>query len=140
MKLLNEKATKLTVTAAMVLFMTACTTMNTGADYRPIVDGGDLANYEVDLGECKLVAEQRDYVNDETKSDAAIGAVIGAIAGSGGDRGDIIGGAIAGAAVGAGGKAYDVRTERKNIVINCMRNRGYNTVESTTTVQKSSWF
>lgn len=140
MKLLNAKATKLTATATMVLLMTACTTLNAGSGHRPIVDGGDLANYETDLTECQAVAEQRDYVNDETKSDAAIGAAVGALAGAGGDRGDIVGGAIVGAVVGAGSKAYDVRTERKNIVINCMRNRGYNTVESTSVVQKSSWF
>lgn len=131
MKLLNSTTLKLAATSTMVVLMTACTSLQTGADYRPIVDGGDLSNYETDLAECRLVAQQRDYMNDDTKSDAAIGAVLGALAGAGGDRGDIVGGAIVGAAVGAGGKAHDVIDERKNIVINCMRNRGYNTVEST---------
>lgn len=131
MKLVNEKAVKVAVTAAVLAVTTACTSMNAGSGHRPIVDGGDLSNYEADLAQCQAVAEQREYMNDETKSDAAIGAVLGALAGAGGDSGDIVGGAVVGAAVGAGGKAYDVRTERKNIVINCMRNRGYNTVEST---------
>lgn len=140
MNLLTETTLKVAVTAAFVLFTTACTSLNAGSGHRPIVDGGDLSNYEVDLTECQAVAEQREYMNDETKSDAAIGATIGALAGAGGDRGDIIGGALVGAVVGAGGKAYDTRTERKNIVINCMRNRGYNTVESTAVVKESSWF
>lgn len=131
MKLFNANTTKLATTATLILLTTACTSMNAGSGHRPIVDGGDLSNYESDLTECQMVAEQREYMNDETKSDAAIGAVLGALAGAGGDRGDIVGGAIVGAAAGAGGKAWDVRTERKNIVINCMRNRGYNTVEST---------
>lgn len=131
MSLVNAKNSKVLLILAGAMVMTACTSLNSGASHRPIVDGGDLSNYEFDLTECQAVAEQREYLNDETKSDAAIGAVLGALAGSDGDRGDIIGGAIVGAAVGAGGKAYDTRTERKNIVINCMRNRGYNTVEST---------
>ena len=131
MSLVNTKNSKMVLVLTAAMMMTACTTLNSGASHRPIVDGGDLTNYEFDLTECQAVAEQRDYLNDETKSDAAIGALLGALAGSDGDRGDIIGGAIVGAAVGAGGKAYDTRTERKNIVINCMRNRGYNTVEST---------
>jgi len=116
----------------LVTITSGCTSMATGASYRPIVDGGDLTHYESDLAECQSVATQRDYVNDETKSDAVVGAIIGAIAGADGDRGDIVAGALVGAAVGGGSKAYDVRTERKNIVINCMRQRGYNTVESTT--------
>ncbi len=131
MSLLNSKKAKLLVVMTAAVLMGACTTLNSGSGHRPIVDGGDLSHYEVDLRDCQMVAEQRDYLNDETKSDAAIGAILGALAGADGDRGDIIGGAIVGAAVGAGGKAYDTRTERKNIVINCMRNRGYNTVEST---------
>lgn len=125
----NSKA-KLVFIAAMAVSMTACSSLQTGADYRPIVDGGDLSNYENDLAECRAVAQQREYLNDDAKSDAAVGALLGALAGAGGDRGDIVGGAIAGAAVGAGGKAYEAKDERKNIVINCMRNRGYNTVES----------
>ncbi len=130
MKQQTKNLIKPTALAFAVTLMTACTNMNYGASHRPIVDGGDLTNYEHDLTECQAVAEQRDYLNDETKSDAIIGGIIGAIAGSDGDRGDILGGAIVGAGVGAAGKAYDTRTERKNIVINCMRQRGYNTVES----------
>ena len=129
MKTNYTNTAKIALAAFITLTMTACTSMSTGADHRPIVDGGDLTNYESDLAACKQVAEQRDYVNDETKSDALIGAGIGAISGADGNSGDIIGGAIVGAVVGAGSKAYEVRSERKQIVINCMRGRGYNTVE-----------
>lgn len=103
----------------------------TGAQHRPIVDGGDLANYETDLAECQHVAEQREYVNEETKTDALIGAVIGALAGIGESKEDTIGGAAVGALIGGGAQAYQTIDERKKIVIRCMQGRGYNVVEST---------
>lgn len=129
----NKKG--LLVTVVFVSLMSGCTSLQTGANHRPIVDGGNLENYEQDVAECQALARQRGYLNDETQADAAIGAIIGAIAGSGGDRGDILGGAIVGGAVGASGSAIDARTERRNIVITCMEKRGYQTVESVIAVR-----
>lgn len=103
----------------------------TGAQHRPIVDGGDLANYETDLAQCQQVAEQREYVNEDTKTDALIGAVIGALAGIGESKEATLGGAAVGALLGGGERAYETIEERKRIVIRCMQGRGYNVVEST---------
>lgn len=104
---------------------------STGAEHRPIVDGGDLANYETDLVECQQLALQRDPNDDETKTSALIGAVIGTLVGLGEGAEEAVAGAAVGALVGAGEQAYSTSKERKHIVINCMRGRGYNVVEST---------
>lgn len=109
--------------------------MQTGANHRPIVDGTNLPNYEQDVTECQALARQRGYMNDQTKADAAIGAVIGALAGSVGDRSSIIGGALVGGIAGGSSGAVDARTERRNIVIKCMEKRGYQTVESVAALQ-----
>ncbi len=134
MKNTTHRIVKLALSSLIAVSITACSNLQTGAGYRPIVDGinnqGDLSRYEFDLKECQGIASQREYLNDDAKSDAAIGAVLGALAGSGGDRGDILGGAVAGAFIGGGAKVYEARDERKNIVIKCMHNRGYNTLES----------
>ena len=118
-----------TITATVVLLLSACS--NTGSDHRPIVDGGDLSNYDNDLHACKLVAEQREYINADTRTDMAIGAGAGALSGIGESGEEVIVGALLGAAIGAAGGSYKAKDERKFIVINCMQNRGYNVVEST---------
>ena len=103
----------------------------TGAEHRPIVDGGDLANYESDLVECQQLALQRDPNDEETKAGALIGAVIGTLVGLGEGAEEAVAGAAVGALIGGGEQAYDTDKDRKHIVINCMRGRGYNVVEST---------
>lgn len=100
----------------------------TGAAHRPIVDDNN-PNYEMDLRDCQEIAQQREYFNEDVKSDAAIGSTVGALLNLGGDRGDIIGGAVVGALFSAGGSVYEARDERKGIVINCMEGRGYNVLE-----------
>ena len=129
------KNTSVIATSALILLLSGCASMENGANYRPIVDGGDLTHYDADLAACQQVATQREYLNDETKADAAIGAAIGALAGADGNGGELLGGALVGGAIGAAGGAFKARTERKNIVINCMKQRGYNTVESTYIVE-----
>ena len=118
-------------TCLLTLLVGGCANVESGANYRPIVDGGDLSKYELDLSRCQLIARQRAYLNDETKTDAAIGAAFGALAGSDGNRESIIAGAILGGTIGTIEGSLKAREERKNIVINCMARRGYNTVEST---------
>ena len=129
-KLTKKKFTSAIVTATSITLLSACS--NTGAEHRPIVDGGDLTHYETDLQACRKVAEQRDYINADTKTDMAIGAGAGAIAGIGDGGDEMLVGAIVGAALGAAGGSYKAKDERKFIVIKCMQNRGYNVVESTT--------
>ena len=135
MTLLTSRKNMIIAITAAASLMTGCTSMQTGANHRPIVDGTNLPNYEQDVAQCQELARQRDYLNDQTQADAAIGAVIGALAGSDGDRGSIIGGALLVGIAGASSGALDARTERRNIVITCMEKRGYQTVESIIAVQ-----
>ena len=125
----NIKQSLLLTAVCSSLLLSACS--NTGSAHRPIVDGGDLTNYETDLSQCQSVAEQRGYINADTKTDMAIGAAAGAIAGAADSGEDIIIGAVAGAAIGAAGGSYKAKDEQKFIVIKCMQNRGYNVVEAT---------
>lgn len=109
--------------------LSACSA--SGAKHRPLVDGGDLAHYETDLTQCQALAKQRGYLNDDTKTDIAIGAVAGALAGIGESKEETIGAALVGALFGAGSGSYKAKDEQKFIVIKCMQNRGYNVVEPT---------
>lgn len=113
-----------------VSLLSGCSAMQTGAAHRPIIDGPINAKYESDLAQCQTAAENRSYFNSEVQQDALIGTAVGALVGAGGDTGSIVGGAAAGAVIGGGSSALDTRTERKNIVINCMRSRGYKVLES----------
>lgn len=118
------------------VFLTACSLLvlagcaNVGPNHTVIVDGGDLSHYESDLSACQELASTRGYINAETKADAGIGAGIGILAGAGGGLGEAIAGAAVGALVGGGSSALGARQEMKNIVIQCMQGRGYNTVEA----------
>ena len=111
----------------VMLALGACS--NTGADYRPIVDGGDSAAYESDLTECAAVADQRGYLNGDVQNAALLGTGLGAVVGglSDGWGGALVGGVI-GAAGGAGAQAWETQDERKEIVKNCMKGRGHNVV------------
>jgi len=108
---------------SMVIFVSGCA--NTASDYTPIVDGPTGALFEQDLAACKTLAEKRDYLNGDTKTEALLGAGIGALVGAAGNGGDILAGAVAGGTIGGAGKAWEVREERKNIVIKCMGGRGH---------------
>lgn len=117
----------LATSLAFTTLLTGCA--NTASDYEPIVDGPKDALFYDDLAACKNLAEQREYLNGDTKSEALLGAGLGAVVGAiGGDTGDIVGGALVGGALSAGGSAWEVRGERKNIVIECMSGRGHRVV------------
>lgn len=96
----------------------------TGADYRPLVDNaGD--KYEADLSECQQHAR-----GEATPADGAMaGAVTGALVGvalnavSGGGHG--LGYSGFGAAAGGVGGMVNAGGAQKEVVINCMRGRGY---------------
>ncbi len=124
---------KITIIASTIalLSLTACAS-NSGASYDPIVDGAKSANYQSDLSACQKVAEQRDYINDDTKQNMVIGAAIGAVVGLADDEVNdaegALGGAVAGAIAGGIEGSVEARGERKNIVVECMAGRGHKVV------------
>lgn len=111
---------------AVTLLLSAC------ASYQPVIDmqGVDLNKYDADLAECHRYADQIDAVKDGatgTLVGAGIGAAFGAAMGA------IVGAPASGAAMGAtaggfGGGASETSkavNRKKNIMDNCLRNRGY---------------
>jgi len=117
----------ISVSFVLAALITGCG--STASSYEPIVDGPTGQRYHDDLAACSSLSEQKSYTNDDVKSEGLMGAGVGALIGA---LEDGVGGAVAGAAVGgaagAGGKAWDTREEKKQIVIQCMRGRGHNVV------------
>ena len=108
------------ITILPLLFtLTACGT--TAARYQPIVDKPN-ALYSADLSECQKLAETRSYLTADVKTDAVAGAVLGGVLGAK-DWDHALGGAVLGGLIGAGTQAWDTRDERKEIVMQCLRNR-----------------
>ncbi len=106
---------------------------STGAQYEPIVDGPTTHAYYRDLSACRSLAEQRRYMNDDTKLSAAIGAaaggLLGAVSADDGDEGEgLVAGAVIGGLAGTASGATDAHAQRKQIVINCMSGRGHRVV------------
>ena len=108
----------------VVFVLTSCT--KTGAGYRPVVDTAN-PNYEKDLVECQKLA--KDYVDlgydsaVEIGSTTAIGAGVGQL--FGGNTGSTIIGAGIGAGTAGVKKILHHNQDRKDIVRNCLSNRGY---------------
>lgn len=129
---------KLGVVVAAALGLAACQGGYAGQSYTPVIDvygspGKDPANYPTDLAACQQLAEQRGQVGEAARG-AGVGAVVGAAGGA-------IGGAIAGrpgvgaglgaatgALVGGAGSGIQGNVSRQDIVISCMRNRGWSVV------------
>ena len=105
--------------AIAVAILTAC-----AAHPGPIVDmkGVSVADYERDLAECEGYAEQINTAAGVARG-AAAGAAVGAAAGA------VVGNPGRGAGLGAvSGGAESARLndrERRRVVKNCMRGRGY---------------
>ena len=112
--------------------LSGCATSNfgpagTGADYEPLVDlrPGQHASYFSDVAECQGYASRVAGAGEGAVGGAVAGALIGglfsAIIGGGGHGRFAaisgITGALSGAAAGAG--------NRKQVIDNCMRGRGY---------------
>lgn len=123
-----NKALLLLPTCLILAFNSGCS--NTAAAYQPIVDGPKGAKYAQDLQACQQLAQQRSYLNDDVKTEALLGSIIGALAASADDEEDITAteGFIAGGLAGGAGRSWDVRNERKNIVLSCMKQRGHRVV------------
>lgn len=97
---------------------------------RPLVtDGTRNATFDADYASCHTQAAtfQNGAGAQTTAAGAAIGATIGAL-----DADDAWEGALAGAAVGgligAAENASATDTERRNVLIRCMQNRGHNVI------------
>jgi len=101
---------------------------HSAARYEPINDGAKSLSYNDDLNSCQSLAEQRSYLNDDVKSDALAGVVLGGLLGAADDDGSPLAGALVGAVAGAAGKSWEVRDDRKKIVVQCMKGRGHNVV------------
>lgn len=123
------KAHPLALIALSALSVAACA--NSGASYRPIVDGPVDAQYEHDLADCQAVAQQREYLNGDTRTAMVAGALIGGAIGAltnHSEAEDVFDGMLGGAAVGGLSGAADAHGERREIVLNCMAGRGHNVV------------
>ena len=124
-----KRFSNFTLVALAGLAVTACA--NSGASYRPIVDGPRDAVFEQDLADCQALAEEREYLNGDTRTAMFAGAVIGGLLGwalDNSDAEDVADGALAGAAAGGLGGAAEAHGERRQIVMNCMEGRGHNIV------------
>ena len=114
---------QLTLPLAGLVLVAACS--DTGANYRPILDGVTTPAYEADLIECQDLAG--DQFAHETLGATVLGAGVGAALGEA-ESGDAAGGAIAGALAGGVAGAADVNERRQSIVIECLRGRGHRVV------------
>ena len=115
--------TQLTLAVAGLVLVAACS--DTGANYRPILDGTPTLAYEADLTACQALAG--DQFEHETLGATVLGAGVGAALGEA-DSGDAAGGAMAGALAGGIASAVDVNERRQSIVIECLRGRGHRVV------------
>ncbi len=96
----------------------------TAGKYQPIVDQPN-AQYSADLKDCQNLAAKRSYLNDDVKTSAVAGATIGTLLSGFDSWGDVAGSAAAGAVITAGSRAWEVREERKQIIMECLRGRNH---------------
>ena len=115
--------TQFTLCAVGAVLIAACS--DSGANYKPILDGAPTPAYAADLPECQALA--RDQFGQETLGATVLGAGVGAALGEA-DSGDALGGAVAGALTGGIASAVDVNDRREAVVIECLRGRGHRVV------------
>lgn len=91
---------------------------------KPIIDthNVDMAQYEKDLADCEVIAEQV-ATGQITAKSAAFGAGVGAAYGV--IDGDIGGAAATGAVAGGAGGLLKSDREKAQVTKNCLRHRGY---------------
>lgn len=111
----------------LALFTAACS--GTGAQHQNVLSAEPGPAYAADLDQCRALAKSQDLWNPETRTQALIGAGIGALAGISDDTVGNTEGAIAGAAVGSAAGAIagaaEMRNTRRDILIECLRQRGH---------------
>ena len=110
----------------MFLFLGACS----NTPHRPLVDGGDLADYETDLTQCQEFAAKEQEKTDATAKNAGTGAAVGGLLGATQGLEEGVAGAVIGAIITGGASALTARKELKNLTIKCMQDKGYNVVEA----------
>ncbi len=103
---------------------------NSGANYRPVIDGPAGPRLESDLAQCQALAASQPKADGRTAGAAATGAGLGAASSViWNDNSHNLGrGAAVGAVAGLTSSAVRKSAQRESIVKNCMRNRGHNVV------------
>lgn len=87
-------------------------------------DGVDMGQFDRDLEDCRQIAKQVDQkAGAGAVGGALVGAAIGAIVGNSSTAARSAG---VGAVLGGAGGAGSTHKEKKVVVKNCMRDRGYN--------------
>lgn len=124
--------------SAMGVAAAACTGGYADQDYRPVVDvygsrGKDPAQYEYDLAQCQDLGAERNQLAEGAGGaavggalGAAGGAIIGAFSGSAGTGAAF--GASTGALTGGASTVHRSNRNRQDIVMTCLRNRGWSVV------------
>lgn len=111
----------------LALITAACS--GTGAQHQPVLSAEPGPAFAADLGQCRAVAKSQNLWNPETRSQALIGAGVGALAGiaddSVGNAEGVLAGAAVGSAAGAVAGAADMRNTRRDILIECLQQRGH---------------
>ncbi|MDP1931613.1 MAG: glycine zipper family protein [Gammaproteobacteria bacterium] len=106
-----------------LLVLTACA----GTDRRPIVDmqGVNVTQYNQDLAECQAYADEVE-AGRQVAQGAVAGAVVGAAVGAVVGNSDTVQRAAGAGAVGGGARgAANAAAERRQVISNCLRGRGY---------------
>jgi uncharacterized protein YcfJ len=116
----------LLILLASAIGLTACA--DSGANYRPILDGTPSAAFQSDLAACQTLARDQRQFDQETAGAAVMGAGAGALLGELDDDGDAVGGAFAGALAGGIAGAVNANERREAIVVECLRGRGHRVV------------
>lgn len=113
----------LTLAFGSVTALAACA--DSGAGYSPILDGTPNAAYEADLRACQNLAKNQKQFDQEAVAAAVIGGGVGAVLGDLDDDGTAAEGAVAGALGGGLAGAVNTTERRKEIVIECLKQRGH---------------
>lgn len=116
------------VAVPLVALVAACA--NSGANYRPVVDGPVGDHYEADLADCQALAASGATVDGRTAGSAVAGAGVGAATSviwnnNSSNAGEA---AAVGALLGLTGDLARKNAERESIVKRCMSGRGHNVV------------
>lgn len=109
-----------------LLAVSACA--ESGANYRPILDGPPNAAFQSDLVACQSLARTQSQFDRETFGAAALGGGVGAVLGGVDEDSDALGGAIVGALAGGAAGAANASERREAIIVECLRGRGHRVV------------
>lgn len=113
------------------LIVTSCA--GSGDSYKPSVDlkgnNYDEVTYNHNLKECQEVAKAREYLSGNTQNHAIEGTAVGAgLGASGGDLSGLAAGAVVGGLVGAGLGVSQVTTQKEEVIVKCLQDRGYKVI------------